>query len=232
MAILTDYSVIPPFISKSPYLLGLILACTTLSGCQKVGEFVNRIRYPASAAASTPATDTIDTTNTTQPATAKPEAVSYPFNQWQKIPVKPLKVGDMASVNRFLTQQFGKSANLPSIDKKSLDFGSNLATQYRYTANTAPYFDVIDSPHYLELGWYYASPSDQTKEKKLAVDYAAHAYQLSRAWLGDPSGAKLIESMLAGDTVKNQTVGGVHVAMARCESFSCMLVLKKTKANS
>ena len=217
------------FSFAQPLAVGmLIIIASGISGCDKVSQLVQRIRYPASTAASTAsATAKTDNAPTTQPATAKPEPVSYPFHQWQQTPVTPIKVKDIKAVNQFLTAQFGKKTNLPTVDTRSLDFSSNLATQYRYTLATAPYFEVIDSPKYIELGWYYASPTDQAKEKQLAVSYAANAYQLARAWLGNQAGAKLVESILAGDTIKNQTINGVNVAMAHCESFSCMLVLKK-----
>lgn len=212
----------------------MFMGITGLTGCQEVSDFVHRIRYPASGTASTtPSTEAasrvseVSDETTTQPATAKAEPINYPFKTWQQTAVKPLKVDNIDAVNQYLTAQFGKKTNIPSVDKKSLDFSSNLATQYRYTVNTAPFFDIIDSPRYLELGWYYASPNDQAKEKKLAVTYAEYAYQLSRAWLGNHEGAKLIELMLMGDTVSNKTINGVQVAKAQCESFSCILVLKK-----
>ncbi len=208
----------------------LILITGGISGCDKVSQLVQRIRYSATNAASTTSTasTTASTANaTTQPANAKPKPVSYPFHQWQQTPINPIKVKDINAVNQFLTAQFGKKPNLPTVDTRSLDYSGNLATQYRYTLATAPYFEVIDSPKYIELGWYYASASDHVKEKQLAISYAANAYQLARAWLGNQAGATLVESMLAGDTINNQTINGMNIAIARCEAFSCMLVLKK-----
>lgn len=64
--------------------------------------------------------------------------------------------------------------------------------------------------------------------KNLAlINYAGHVYQLARGWLGNREGAQLVENMLMGQTIRDATINGVGVAMAKCEFFSCILVLKK-----
>ena len=40
-------------------------------------------------------------------------------------------------------------------------------------------------------------------------------------------GQKLVENMLNGQIIKNEQVGG-QLELAKCEFYSCMLILKKS----
>ena len=83
----------------------------------------------------------------------------------------------------------------------------------------APYLDIIDSEKYLELGWYYANPTDSDKEKELSQDHAKKAYQLSRRLMGD-EGGKMVAEMLSNQIIKNRVIGGQKVELAKCEFYS------------
>ena len=91
----------------------------------------------------------------------------------------------------------------------------------------APYLDLIDSEKYLELGWYFANPTDSDKEKELSQGHAKKSYQLARQLMGD-EGGKLVADMLNGQIIKNKVIGGQKVELAKCEFYSCMLVINKS----
>lgn len=114
-----------------------------------------------------------------------------------------------------------------STDKNSLDYASNPATKYRFMETDAPYLDLIDSEKYLELGWYYANPTDSDKEKETSKSHAKKSHQLAQQLMG-ADGDKLISEMLSGQIIKNKTIGGQKVELAKCEFYSCMLVLNKS----
>ena len=95
----------------------------------------------------------------------------------------------------------------------------------------APYLDIIDSEKYLELGWYYANPTDTDKEKELSQNHAKKAYQLSRQLMGD-DGGKMVADMLNSQIIKNRIVGGQKIELAKCEFYSCMLVINKAAAQT
>ena len=44
-----------------------------------------------------------------------------------------------------------------TIDTQSLDYRSNVASKYSFAKTGEPYFDLLESPMYIELQWYYAS---------------------------------------------------------------------------
>ena len=118
-----------------------------------------------------------------------------------------------------------------STDENSLDYASNPASKYRFMNTEAPYLDLIDSEKYLELGWYFANPTDSDKEKALSQDHAKKAYQLARQLMGD-EGGKLVADMLNGQIVKNKVIGGQRVELAKCEFYSCMLIINKSARQS
>lgn len=209
----------------------LLVFVTNLASCDKVSQTINRIRYPASVAQASQANEN-QQADPSQTSDANTQPVSYPFSQWQQQPIDrqlqpSAKMVDV--IKAFLQQNLAKVGGLPSpkLDPKSLDYQGSIATSYHFTADNAPQFVLIDSAKYLELDWYFATPSDMAKEKQLAVTYASYAYQLARARLGNAEGDKLMQQILAGDSVKNQTINGVTVALAKCDNSNCQIVIKK-----
>lgn len=201
-------------------VVGMAWVLSGLSGCDKLKD----VTQHTSSASATASTTTVARAETTAAAANDAAPVNYPFIAWQRQTVTKLPVQDIALVNQHLTQALGQT---PTTDTKSLDFYSNPATQYQFAKPAMPYFDVIDSPQFIELGWYYPNAKDRAQEKQLGIGYAGQVYQLARAWLGNREGAQLVENILTGQTIRNQTINGVEIAMARCEFFSCMLVVKK-----
>ena len=84
--------------------------------------------------------------------------VKYDVSAWSNEKVEPLKVTELDGIKTT----FGK---VLSTDENSLDYASNPASKYRFMKTDAPYLDIIDSEKYLELGWYYANPTDSDTEK-------------------------------------------------------------------
>ncbi len=150
--------------------------------------------------------------------------VTYDLATWSKDTVEPVQIDALDSINAT----FGK---VISTDENSLDYASNPATKYRFMTTKAPYLDVIDSQKYLELGWYYANPTDSAEEKEQSKSHAKKAYQVSRQLMGE-EGGKVLADMLNGQIIKNQNVGGQKVELAKCEFYSCMLILNKSAAST
>ena len=150
--------------------------------------------------------------------------VSYDLSTWSKETVEPIKIDELDTINAT----FGK---VISTDENSLDYASNSATKYRFMDTKAPYLDVIDSQKYLELGWYFANPTDSDKEKEQSKSHAKKAYKVSRQLMGE-DGGKVLADMLNGQIIKNQTVGGQKIELAKCEFYSCMLILNKSGATT
>jgi hypothetical protein len=171
----------------------------------------------------------------TEPEASKPDAdldgataqqgvpVSYNVASWSSDEVKSVNINELDS----LKSSFGKVA---STDENSLDYASNSATKYRFMATDAPYLDLIDSEKYLELGWYYANPTDSDKEKDLSKAHAKKAYMVARQLMGNDGGTVLAD-MLSGQIIKDKTMGGQKIELAKCEFYSCMLVLNKSGAS-
>ena len=150
--------------------------------------------------------------------------VKYDVASWSKGKVKTLNVDELSAIK----SAFGK---VVSTDENSLDYASNPASKYRFMKADAPYLDLIDSEKYLELGWYFANPTDSDNEKKLSKNHAKKSYQLARQLMGD-EGGKLVADMLNGQIVKNKDIGGQKVELAKCEFYSCMLVINKSAAQT
>ncbi|MGO1744692.1 MAG: hypothetical protein ACTHYZ_10540 [Psychrobacter sp.] len=146
--------------------------------------------------------------------------VKYDVSAWGTDKVKSLNITELEGIK----SSFGK---VRSTDENSLDYASNPAAKYRFMNTDEPYLDVIDSEKYLELGWYFANPTDSDKEKELSQNHAKKAYKLSRQLMGE-EGGRLIADMLNGQIAKNKVVGGHKVELAKCEFYSCMLILNKT----
>ena len=150
--------------------------------------------------------------------------VSYDVASWGPKKVESLSVDQLNAIKSTL----GK---VVSTDENSLDYASNPASKYRFMNAEAPYLDLIDSEKYLELGWYFANPTDSDKEKKLSQNHAKKAYQLARQLMGD-EGGKLVADILNGQIIKNKVIGGQKVELAKCEFYSCMLIINKSASQS
>ncbi len=150
--------------------------------------------------------------------------VTYDLATWSQDAVEPVQIDALDNINAT----FGK---VISTDENSLDYASNPATKYRFMTTKAPYLDVIDSQKYLELGWYYANPKDSDEEKEQSRSHAKKAYQVSRQLMGE-EGGKVLADMLNGQIIKNQNIGGQKIELAKCEFYSCMLILNKSAAST
>jgi len=150
--------------------------------------------------------------------------VSYDMSAWSSEKVKPLKIDDLDAIQAT----FGK---VVSTDENSLDYASNPASKFRFMKADEPYLDLIDSEKYLELGWYYANPTDSDEEKELSKAHAKKSYKLARQLMGD-EGGKVLTDILNGQIIKNKTIGGQKIELAKCEFYSCMLVLNKSGAQT
>lgn len=146
--------------------------------------------------------------------------VKYNVSSWGGKQVQPVSIQEVDQIKAT----FGK---VVSTDENSLDYASNPATKYRFMDTDAPYLDLIDSEKYLEIGWYYANPTDSDKEKELSKAHAKKSYQLARQLMGD-EGGKVLSDMLSGQIIKNKTTGGQKIELGKCEFYSCMLVLNKS----
>ena len=156
--------------------------------------------------------------------TAQGTPVKYDVASWGTAKVTSLSIDELKKIQ----SAFGK---VVSTDENSLDYASNPASKYRFMQDDAPYLDLIDSEKYLELGWYFANPTDSDKEKELSQNHAKKAYHLARQLMGD-EGGKLVADMLGGQIAKNKTIGGQKVELAKCEFYSCMLVINKSAAQT
>ena len=150
--------------------------------------------------------------------------VKYNVASWGTKQVESLNIDQLDDIK----STFGK---VVSTDENSLDYASNPATKYRFMNTEAPYLDLIDSEKYLELGWYFANPTDSDKEKSLSQGHAKKSYQLARQLMGD-EGGKLVADMLNGQIIKNKVIGGQKVELAKCEFYSCMLIINKSASQS
>ncbi len=212
------------------FMIGItMVAGLSLSACDTdkqstVEEVASTISTDAPASETATANDSTADSDLDGAVTEQGVPVSYDLSTWSKDSVEPIQIDALDSINAT----FGK---VVSTDENSLDYASNLATKYRFMSTKAPYLDVIDSQKYLELGWYYANPTDSAEEKKLSQSHAKKAYKVSRQLMGD-EGGKVLSDMLNGQIIKNQTLGGQKVELAKCEFYSCMLILDKSGATT
>lgn len=167
---------------------------------------------------SKPAAEPADTSASAMSASNEP--ISYDVSSWSSEAVTPAAITDLDAINAAL----GKVA---STETNSLDYASNIATKYRFMNNEAPYLDLIDSEKYLEIGWYYANPSDSDKEKEISKSHAKHAYTLARKLMGE-DGGRAVADILGGQVIKNKVIGGQNIELAKCEFYSCMMILNKS----
>ena len=213
------------------FLVGTIMAVSvSLSGCNSSQSDAQNQDASADTSEQTvaetaPVADSAPVDADLDGATAEQGMpVKYEVLAWSADNVEPLNIDELDGIQ----STFGK---VLSTDENSLDYASNPASKYRFMNNDAPYLDIIDSEKYLELGWYYANPTDSDTEKALSQDHAKKSYQLARQLMGD-EGGKLIADMLNGQIIKNRVVGGQKVELAKCEFYSCMLILNKSAAQT
>ena len=88
--------------------------------------------------------------------------VKYDIASWGTAKVTSLSIDELKKIQ----SAFGK---VVSTDENSLDYASNPASKYRFMQDNAPYLYLIDSEKYLELGWYFANPTDSDKEKEISI---------------------------------------------------------------
>ena len=212
-------------------MVSMIMAVgVTLSGCDSTKDDAQGSEVDAATISEQTAVDASTQTTTTNTAdldgaTAEQGTpVKYDVASWSTKAVKTLNIDQLDSIK----STFGK---VVSTDENSLDYASNSASKYRFMSTDAPYLDIIDSEKYLELGWYYANPTDSKKEKELSQNHAKKSYMLARQLMGD-DGGKLLADMLSGQIVKDKTIGGQKIELAKCEFYSCMLVLNKADAQT
>ena len=204
-----------------------MIAGVSLSACDSANQSVGEV-----------AADSTEQSTEKEPLASRPAAdadldgatvgqgtpVNYDLSTWSKDSVETLTIQDFDKIKAT----FGK---VMSTDENSLDYASNPATKYRFMDTDAPYLDLIDSTKYLEVGWYFANPTDTEKEKELSRAHAKKAYKLARQLMGD-DGGKVLADMLNGQIIKNKTIGGQKIELAKCEFYSCMLVLNKSEAEA
>ena len=204
-----------------------MIAGVSLSACDSANQSVGEV-----------AADSTEQSTEKEPLASRPAAdadldgatvgqgtpVNYDLSTWSKDSVETLTIQDFDKIKAT----FGK---VMSTDENSLDYASNPATKYRFMDTDSPYLDLIDSTKYLEVGWYFANPTDTEKEKDLSRAHAKKAYKLARQLMGD-DGGKVLADMLNGQIIKNKTIGGQKIELAKCEFYSCMLVLNKSEAEA
>ncbi|MGO2386253.1 MAG: hypothetical protein ACTH6Z_03900 [Psychrobacter sp.] len=208
-------------------LVGTIMAVgMTLSGCDSTEDDAQNPDAETSEQATTnePIQDSANNPDLEGATVPQGTPVKYDIAAWGTGEVESLAVDELDSIKSV----FGE---VVSTDENSLDYASNPAAKYRFMKTDAPYLDIIDSEKYLELGWYYANPTDTDKEKELSQNHAKKAYQLSRQLMGD-DGGKMVADMLNRQIIKNRMVGGQKIELAKCEFYSCMLVINKAAAQT
>jgi len=198
----------------------------TLSGCDSTKGDAQNTDAETNEQATTnePVQDSANKPVSDDATAPKRTPVTYDVSAWGANEVESLAVDELENIKSV----FGE---VISTDENSLDYASNPAIKYRFMKTDAPYLDIIDSEKYLELGWYYANPTDTDEEKELSRNHAKKAYQLSRQLMGD-DGGKMVADMLNSQIIKNRMVGGQKIELAKCEFYSCMLVINKAAAQT
>lgn len=191
---------------------GCVILTLTLTGCDKVKQIASQ--RSASVTASTTASTTA--ANPSINPTSQPTPVVYPINQWQQQTLaNKVSIHDTEAMTLLLGQPI-------TIDKQSLDYRSNVASKYSFAKIGEPYFDLLDSPMYIELQWYY----DNASVKNLSIQHAKTAFHLTQNWFGQ-DGSGIVAHMVQGQPIKNTSYHGILVELARCDNYHCDLVIRK-----
>lgn len=195
---------------------GCVILAFILTGCDKVKQIASQRN--ASVTASTTASTTA--ANPSINPNSQPTPVVYPINQWQQQTLaNKVSIHDTKAMTLLLGQPI-------TIDKKSLDYRSNLASKYSFAKTGEPYFDLLDSPMYIELQWYYASAYDNASVKNISIQHAKTAFHLTQHWFGQ-DGSDIVAHMVQGQPIKNASYHGILVELARCDNYHCDLVVRK-----
>ncbi len=150
----------------------------------------------------------------------KGDPVVYPFADWQKQTGVNVSIQDIESIKTAL------GAVNRTDEQRSIDFSGKLAVKYSFQPESAPYLDLIDSPQFIELGWYYANPSDTDDEKRQSIENTGKIYKIAKG-LFAKEGEELVEDIVNKQVIKQKTINNIYVEVAKCEFFSCMIVIKK-----
>ena len=196
---------------------GCVILAFILTGCDKVKQIASQ--RSASVTASTTASTTAAAHPSINP-TSQPTPVVYPINEWQQQTLaNKVSIHDTKAMTLLLGQPI-------TIDKQSLDYRSNLASKYSFAKTGEPYFDLLDSPMYIELQWYYASAYDNASVKNISIQHAKTAFHLTQHWFGQ-DGSDIVAHMVQGQPIKNTSYHGILVELARCDNYHCDLVVRK-----
>ena len=196
---------------------GCVILALTLTGCDKVKQIASQRN--ASVTASTTASPTAAAHPSINP-TSQPTPVVYPINQWQQQTLaNKVSIHDTEAMTLLLGQPI-------TIDTQSLDYRSNVASKYSFAKIGEPYFDLLDSPMYIELQWYYASAYDNASVKNISIRHAKTAFHLTQHWFGQ-DGSDIVAHMVQGQLIKNTSYHGILVELARCDNYHCDLVVRK-----
>lgn len=147
------------------------------------------------------------------------QGMVYDVESWPKVESESMDLEDLEAIKSSL-------GSVVSTDQEALDFVGQDAMKYRFMKEHDPYLEVIDSEGYLEIGWYYANQNDSEAEKAMSLLHAQKAYQLMQRLFGG-AGAKLVEKMLRGQSLQNYPINHYTIEVAKCEFYSCMVVIKK-----
>ena len=223
--------------SSRPFTTGSMLSklsaiglatCLLFTGCSKADETGTSVEASSETEASQQALSNNDAVASHEADSRvdpninkKPEGkpVSYDVQSWKASNTQELTVEGLESFKK----QFG---TVTVTDEKSLDYASNMAVKYRFMKGDEPYLDIIDSQDYMEFGWYYANPNDSDSEKKMSIDHAKKVYKVMTGLMGE-EGSQLVQSILSGKIVKNKEINGINVELAKCEFYSCMIIMNK-----
>ena len=195
---------------------GWVILALTLTGCDKVKQIASQRN--ASVTASTTASTTA--ANPSINPNSQPTPVVYPINDWQQQTLaNKVSIHDTEAMTLLLGQPI-------TIDTQNLDYRSNVASKYSFAKTGEPYFDLLDSPMYIELQWYYASAHDNASVKNTSIQHAKTAFQLTQNWFGQ-DGSDIVAHMVQGQPIKNASYHGILVELARCDNYHCDLVVRK-----
>ena len=195
---------------------GWVILALTLTGCDKVKQIASQRN--ASVTASTTASTTA--ANPSINPNSQPTPVVYPINEWQQQTLaNKVSIHDTQAMMLLLGQPI-------TVDTQSLDYRSNVASKYSFAKTGEPYFDLLDSPMYIELQWYYASAHDNASVKNTSIQHAKTAFQLTQNWFGQ-DGSDIVAHMVQGQPIKNASYHGILVELARCDNYHCDLVVRK-----
>ncbi|QQU06345.1 hypothetical protein I6I87_09775 [Moraxella osloensis] len=195
---------------------GCVILTLTLTGCDKVKQIASQRN--ASVTASTTASTAA--ANPSINPTSQPTPVVYPISEWQQQTLaNKVSIHDIDAVTLLLGQPI-------TIDTQSLDYRSNVASKYSFAKTGEPYFDLLDSPMYIEVQWYYASAYDNASVKNISIKHAKTAFHLTQNWFGQ-DGSDIVAHMVQGQPIKNASYHGILVELARCDNYHCDLVVRK-----